>query len=116
MAYLTLPVTDDANGAYKFIGLNSTPNNNGGLITSDTSLITNNVSLITGEDSCTDTCSFYSGPSESTIFSFGESNTYTESGSYSGSESCGALASDGGSESCGSVATSSSSGFSGYSC
>ena len=68
-----------------------------------------------------DTCSFYEGPSDSTIFAFGESYESTGNIAYSGSESCGSIAYSGGGESCGSIASSSSSSssFSGgcsYSC
>ena len=117
MAYLTLASTEDKSSSFKFIGTNSTTNN-GGLISSTTSLITNNTSLImASSDDCLDTCSFYSGPSDSTIFAFGESNVIDGSVAYSGSESCGSIAYSG-SESCGSIASSVSSGssFSGGGC
>ena len=118
MAYLTLTSTEDKNSGIKFIGANSR-SNNGGLICSTTTLITNNTSLITASaDGGLDTCSFYTGPSDSTILAFGESY-----------ESCGSIAYDsvaggsfgysGASESCGSIASascSSDSSFSGSSC
>lgn len=117
MAYLTLTSSEDKNSGFKFIGANST-SNNGGLICSTTSLITNNTSLITASaDGGLDTCSFYTGPSDSTIFAFGESDETCGSVAYSSSESCGSIAYSG-SESCGSIASSVSSGssFSGGGC
>lgn len=118
MAYLTFTASEDKNSGFKFIGANSTSNNNGGLISATTSLITNNTSLITASaNGGLDTCSFYSGPSDSTIFAFGESGESCGSIAYAGSESCGSIAYSG-SESCGSIATSTSSGssFSGGGC
>lgn len=119
MAYLTFTGSEE-NSCFKFIGSNSTKNESVGLISSTTSLISNNTSLIsTPSDSCMDTCSFYSGPSDATIFAFGESGETCGSIAYSGGETCGSIAYTGGSESCGSVACSSSASFSGgcsYSC
>lgn len=106
------------NTCFKFIGADSTTK-------TTTHLISNNTSLIapTSSESCADTCSFYSGPSDSTIMAFGES---CGSIAYDNtSESCGSIAYTGGGESCGSIAsTSVSSGcsfsgggsFSSYSC
>lgn len=121
MAYLTFAGSEEKNSCFKFIGSNSTQNEHVGLISSTTSLISNNVSLISAaSEGCLDTCSFYSGPSDSTIVAFGESGETCGSIAYSGSESCGSIAYSGGGESCGSVAsTSSGSSFSGgcsYSC
>lgn len=109
MAYLTFTNSEE-NGCFKFIGTNTNQNNKGGLISSTTSLISNNVSLISASlDGCEDTCSFYSGPSDSTIVAFGESGETCGSIAYSGtSETCGSIAYSGGGESCGSVASSSS--------
>ena len=94
-----------------------------GSITSNRSeggLISDNTSLLSVADcgDYTDTCSFYSGPSDAAIMAFGESydgGFITNSG-YS--ESTGSIAYSGGSESCGSIATSvsTSSGFSGGGC
>lgn len=120
MAYLTFAGSEEKNSCFKFIGANSTPNNNGGLISSTTSLISNNESLISTINNGLDTCSFYEGPSDSTIFAFGESSESCGNIAYSGSESCGSIAYSGGGETCGSIASSSSgSGFSSgcsYSC
>lgn len=117
MAYLTFTLSDEnQNSCFKFIGANTTSSNN------TTNLITNNTSLIysaSASDCGEDTCSFYSGPSDSTIIAFGESY-----------ESCGSIAYDttsagfdgysGSGESCGSIASSgdfsSGSSFSGSSC
>ena len=111
MAYLTL-TTEDNNGCFKFIGANSNSNDNKGAI----SLLSDNSLLSSNYGGGMDSCSFYSGPSDETIFAFGES---TGSVAYSGgSESCGSIAYSGGGESCGSVASSCSSGssFSGGGC
>jgi len=88
-----------------------------------THLLSDNISLILSSSSSEggfDTCSFYSGPSDSAILAFGESNESTGSIAYSGgSESCGSIAYSGGGESCGSVASASSSSSScacSYSC
>lgn len=95
---------------FHLLGTVKPSNNSVRLISDNTSLISANHSLLSS--GCEDTCSFYSGPSDATILSFGEQ-----------SESCGAIAnagagsygsSVGGSESCGAIASaSSSSSFSG---
>ena len=109
MAYLTFTSSEEKNSCFKFIGTNS--HQSVGLISSNTSLISNNTSLISATaDDCLDTCSFYSGPSDSTIIAFGESAESCGSIAYTGSaESCGSIAYSGGTESCGSIASSSSS-------
>lgn len=84
----------------KLLGLTGGPKSEGGLICSTTSL------LATPEGEGCDTCSFYSGPSDSTIFAFGESGESCGSIAYEGSESCGSIAYSGGGESCGSIASS----------
>ena len=115
---LTLNSSEEKHSTcFKFIGADSTPKT--------THLISNNTSLIapTSGDG-TDTCSFYSGPSDAAIMAFGEScETSGAIAYYSGSESCGSIAYSGGGESCGSIASasvSSGSSFSGggvsYSC
>lgn len=87
---------------FKFIGANSAPQT--------THLISDNTSLISSDcESCFDTCSFYSGPSDAAILAFGES-----------SESCGSIAFGGYeyssvSGSGASVSVASSGGFSGCS-
>ena len=105
------------NTCFKFIGADSAPKT--------THLISNNTSLIapTSDGGVTDTCSFYSGPSDAAIMAFGES---CGSIAYEGAgESCGSIAYAGSGESCGSIASASvSSGcsfsgggsFSSYSC
>ena len=122
MAYLTFTASDDKqNSCFKFIGT-SNANESVSLITGEAA---GSVSLITSSsnsEGCLDTCSFYSGPSDSAIVAFGESGWETcGSIAYSDSESCGSIAYSGGGESCGTVASSvsSSSSFSGgcsYSC
>lgn len=120
MAYLTFAGSEEKNSGFKFIGANTNPTGNVGLISSNTSLISNNTSLISASgDACLDTCSFYEGPSDSTIMAFGESGETCGSIAYTGStETCGSIAFAGSGETCGSIAssTSSGSGFSGGGC
>ena len=96
------------NTCFKFIGADSAPKN--------THLISNNTSLIAPSmnEGGTDSCSFYSGPSDATIMAFGES---CGSIAYEGTgESCGSIAYAGSGESCGSIASASvSSGCSSFS-
>jgi hypothetical protein len=104
------PSKEDSNCA-KLLGITSKQDNEGGLISQTTSLL-----APVNSDGGLDTCSFYSGPSDATIFAFGENNESCGSIAYSdGSESCGSIAFSGGSESCGSVASAGSS-FSGCAC
>jgi len=88
-----------------------------------THLITDNTSLIAapslfsgmGEDSC----SFYTGPSDATILSFGEQAESCGSVAYESSESCGSIAYSGSSDvsaSCVSSGGSFSGGGCSYSC
>ena len=80
--------TNEESGCIKLLGLTGNKSE-GGLISNTTSL------LATPEGEGYDTCSFYSGPSDATIFAFGES-----------AESCGSIAFSAGGESCGSIASS----------
>lgn len=97
---------------FKFIGADTKPASVQ-LISNTTSLISNTTSILSNSaDGGMDTCSFYSGPSDSAIMAFGESSESCGSIAYSGSESCGSIAYSGGGESCGSVASSFSSGSS----
>ena len=72
------------------------------LISDNTSLISTNTSLISAcgllSDGGEDCCSFYSGPSDAAILSFGEQAESCGSIAYasSGSESCGSVAYSGG--------------------
>ena len=120
MAYLKFAGSEERqSSAFKFIGADNKTQSTG-LISNNTSLISNNVSLLSSPsaDDCLDTCSFYSGPSDSAIMAFGEtcgSIAYSEAG-----ETCGSIAYTAG-ETCGSIAStsSSSSSFGGgccYSC
>ena len=117
MAYLTFAGSEEKNSGFKFIGTNNTQNPSVGLISSNTTLISNNTNLISASTDCgLDTCSFYDGPSDSTIVAFGENLETCGSIAYSTStETCGSIAYSGGTETCGSIA-SSSSGFSGGGC
>lgn len=115
MAYLTFTASEEKkNTCFKFIGANSSE-------TQTTHLISNNTSLISAtlSNGGMDSCSFYSGPSDSTIMEFGQSSESCGSVAYAGGgESCGSIAYSGGGESCGSVASSGSSmgGGCSYSC
>ncbi|MBQ4114349.1 hypothetical protein IJD34_02980 [bacterium] len=109
---LTLSGTDEKQSTcFLFVGANSSNTKSGGLITSNTNLI-----CLTDPDQGWDTCSFYSGPSDSTIASIGSS--YNDSGECAGviasSESySGVFGSSGSGECAGVVASSGSSSFSG---
>ncbi len=81
------------NQCFHLLGTAKPSNNSVNLISDNTSLISSNTSLLS--DDCLDSCSFYSGPSDAAILSFGEQ-----------AESCGSIAYDGGIESCGSIASS----------
>ena len=95
---LTVTTNEDS-GCIKLLGLTGNKSE-GGLISNTTSL------LATPEGEGMDSCSFYSGPSDATIFAFGESGGEScGSVAYSG-ESCGSIAFSGGGESCGSIASS----------
>lgn len=96
---LTVTTNEESNCA-KLLGLTGSAKSEGGLICSTTSL------LETAEGEGYDTCSFYSGPSDATIFAFGESGESCGSVAYSDSESCGSIAFSGSGESCGSIASS----------
>ena len=107
MAYLTFAGSEE-NTSFKFIGANSA-SKTGGLISSTTSLISEHTSLLSASvDGGMDTCSFYSGPSEAMLLSFGDSlENFETCGSiaYSDVETCGTIAYSGGSETCGSIAS-----------
>ncbi len=95
---LTVTTSEESSCA-KLLGLTGNKKSEGGLISSTTSL------LATPEGEGYDTCSFYSGPSDSTIFAFGESSESCGSVAFSEmGESCGSVAYSGVGESCGSVA------------
>ena len=101
---LTLNASEDKQTTcFKLLGAKSS--------SEQTHLISDNTSLLSNAsgDSCLDSCSFYSGPSDSSIIAFCESAEGMSFASVSG-ESCGSIAFAGTSgESCGSIA---SSGFS----
>ena len=115
MAYLTFTTPEEKSNCFKFIGT-SDKSQNGGLISSSTSLISNNTSLIfDSNDSGLDSCSFYSGPSDAAIVAFGESGETCGSIAYNSGETCGSIAYSGSGETCGSVASSTSSSSSSFS-
>ena len=64
---LTVNSSEEKNTCFKFIGADSTPKT--------THLISNNTLLIAPSmsEGGSDTCSFYSGPSDATIMAFGQS-------------------------------------------
>ena len=109
---LTFCGSEEKNSCFKFIGANNNQTSTS-LISDNTSLISNCTSLISSSlsEGCTDSCSFYAGPSDATIVAFGESYESCGSIAYSGTESCGSIAYSG-SESCGSIASSFSGGSS----
>ena len=84
----------------KLLGLTGNNQSEGGLICHTTSL------LATPAGEGYDSCSFYSGPSDATIFAFGESGEACGSIAYADSESCGSIGYFGSGESCGSIASS----------
>lgn len=96
---LTVTTNEDS-GCAKLLGLTGNPKSEGGLICNTTSL------LDTPEGEGYDSCSFYSGPSDNTIFAFGESEESCGSVAFTtGGESCGSIALSTGGESCGSIAS-----------
>ncbi len=98
---MLMVTTSEDSSCAKLLGLTGGSKSEGGLICSTTSL------LATPDGDGYDTCSFYSGPSDSTIFAFGESAEACGSIAFTDSaESCGSIAFVGGSESCGSIASS----------
>lgn len=98
MVMLTVTPSEEKNTCFKFIGADSTPKT--------THLISNNTSLLSSDSECgIDTCSFYSGPSDSTIMAFGE--TCGSIAYAGGGETSGSIAYSGGGETCGSVASAS---------
>lgn len=97
--------TNEESGCAKLLGLTGSSKSEGGLICHTTSL------LDTCDGEGYDECSFYSGPSDATIFAFGESSESCGSIAYS-SESCGSIAFSTGGESCGSIASSAGGSFS----
>ena len=85
---LTLSTDEKQNSCFMFIGADTAPKT--------THLISDNTSLIsaTPDGDGTDSCSFYSGPSDATIMAFGESCETSGAIAYAGSvESCGSIAS-----------------------
>ena len=92
--------------AFSLLGMNAKTNSTR-LISENVSLISNNTSLLSSNDGGMDYCSFYSGPSDSTIIAFAEQAESAGSIANSGSsESCGSIAYTSSGESCGSVASS----------
>ena len=88
------------------------------LISDSVSVITDTSNgLLNSSDCGFDSCSFYNGPTDSAIISFGQQSESCGSIAYSGStESCGSIAYSGSGESCGSIASSSCGSSCSYSC
>ncbi len=95
---LTVTINEES-GCAKLLGLTGNQKSEGGLICHTTSLLES----FDGEGY--DECSFYSGPSDATIFAFGESGETCGSIAYSDSETCGSIAYSSGGETCGSIAS-----------
>ena len=85
---------DENSNCAKLLGT-ATPNHEGGLISDSTNLLTEDTSLLSTAlaNGGMDYCSFYSEPTDETIFAFCES-----------AETCGSIAYDDAGESCGSIA------------
>jgi len=96
---MLMVTTNEESGCAKLLGLTGSTKSEGGLICNTTSL------LATPDGEGYDSCSFYSGPSDATIFAFGESGESCGSIAYSDSESCGSIAYSSSGESCGSIAS-----------
>ncbi len=98
---LTFTGSEEKQGScIKLLGITTT--------SKSTNLITDNTSLLlpTSNIGCLDTCSFYNGPSDSTIMAFGESLETCGTIAYAtGDESCGSIAYSGAGEACGSIAS-----------
>ena len=108
MAYLTFTASDEnQNSCFKFIGSNNGVSNSVSLITGESIGSVSLISPSVSSEGGLDTCSFYSGPSDSTIMAFGESFETAGSVAYFGGESTGSIAYSGAGESCGSVASAS---------
>ena len=107
---------DRQNQCFHLLGTAKPAHHTTHLITNNTMLISNNTSLLSSPSE--DCCSFYSGPSDATILSFGEQAESCGSIAYDGSESCGSVAYSGGSDCAAgaSVSTASSGGSSGGGC
>lgn len=103
---MLMVTTSEDSSCAKLLGLTGNSKSEGGLISSTISLI------FTSDEGGNDVCTFYSGPSDATIFAFGESAESCGSIAYSDSESCGSMAFADSSESCGSIASSAGSSFS----
>lgn len=113
---LTFTGSEEKHSGFQLLGTVSASHMTN-LISDNTSLISNNASLLSDSDNMMDTCSFYNGPSDATIFAFGQQSESCGSIAYSESgESCGSIAYAGSSESCGSIASSSVSCACSYSC
>ena len=109
---------DRQNQCFHLLGTAKSSKSSTHLISNNTSLISRNTSLLS--QSSQDSCTFYSGPSDAAIISFGEQAESCGSIAYADSESCGSVAygggmdvSSGGDSAC---CASSGGGFSGGGC
>lgn len=89
---LTFTNSEEKQGnCFYLLGTSKSTKSSTHLISNNTSLISKSTSLLAGGGE--DICTFYSGPSDSAILSFGEQAESCGSIAYSGSESCGSIAS-----------------------
>lgn len=88
---LTFTNSEEKQGnCFYLLGTAKSTKHSTNLISNNTSLISNHTSLLEGSGA--DICTFYSGPSDETILSFGEQAESCGSIAYSDSESCGSVA------------------------
>ena len=100
MTYLTFKGAQEQNNGTFSLFIGNNKSHHIGLISTTTNLITNSVGIITNNENL-DTCSFYTGPSDSNIIAFGENfetcgsiadASYSSDGSYGAAETCGSIA------------------------
>ena len=116
MAYLTFAGSEDKqNSCFKFIGATNKAPSTSVLVDKSSEAP---VSMLSSNDCNEDTCSFYQGPSDSTILAFGESTeTSGAIANASGStETSGSIATTGSDSSCAVVASSTGSSSSSFTC
>ena len=116
MAYLTFAGSEDKqNTCFKFIGADNKTNSTSVLVDKPSEAP---ISLLSSNNSCEDTCSFYQGPSDGTIFAFGESTETSGAIAYTSdsTETSGSIASIGSDSGCAVVATSTGSSCSSFTC
>ena len=103
---LTFTSTEDKQASSLIFVSGATRNSSVSLISESSSLLG---SSLLSNNCFEDTCSFYSGPSDSTILAFGESAESCGSIAYDSSVTDASFGYSGSAESCGSIASSDSS-------